>query len=62
VRIARRWTGRDSSRSATLLRPPALELAERPLRKAVPDFLPRLIAAFIPLDSEHGGRPQRFTD
>jgi D-arabinono-1,4-lactone oxidase len=39
-----------------------LELAERPLRKAVPDFLPKLIAAFIPLDSEHGGRPQRFTD
>jgi hypothetical protein len=39
-----------------------LELAERPLRKAVPDFLPKLIAAFIPLDSEHGGEPQRFTD
>jgi FAD/FMN-containing dehydrogenase len=39
-----------------------LELAERPLRKALPDFLPKLIAAFIPLDSEHGGQPQRFTD
>lgn len=39
-----------------------LELGERPLRSAVPDFLPTLIAAFIPLDSEHGGRPQRFTD
>jgi hypothetical protein len=39
-----------------------LELAEGPLRKAVPEFLPKLIAAFIPLDSEHGGTPQRFTD
>jgi len=39
-----------------------LQLAERPLRKALPDFLPKLIAAFIPLDSEHGGQPQRFTD
>jgi FAD/FMN-containing dehydrogenase len=36
-----------------------LELGERPLRKAVPDFLPKLLGAFIPID-EHG--PQRFTD
>jgi D-arabinono-1,4-lactone oxidase len=36
-----------------------LALAEQPLRRALPDLVPRLIAAFIPLDSEHG---QRFTD
>jgi FAD/FMN-containing dehydrogenase len=36
-----------------------LELGERPLRKAVPDFLPKLLGAFIPLD-EHG--PQKFSD
>jgi hypothetical protein len=39
-----------------------LDLAEGWVRQAVPDFLPKLIAAFIPLDSEHGGEPQRFTD
>ena len=37
-----------------------LELAQKPLRKAVPDFLPDLLAAFIPLDGKKG--PQRFTD
>ncbi|HET8755091.1 MAG TPA: D-arabinono-1,4-lactone oxidase [Solirubrobacteraceae bacterium] len=37
-----------------------LSLAQKPLRKAVPDFLPKLIDAFIPLDGKHG--PQRFTD
>jgi D-arabinono-1,4-lactone oxidase len=37
-----------------------LALAEKPLRKAVPDFLPKLIDAFIPFDGKAG--PQRFTD
>jgi FAD/FMN-containing dehydrogenase len=37
-----------------------LELAQNPLRKAVPEFLPQLLAAFIPLDGSSG--PQRFTD
>jgi D-arabinono-1,4-lactone oxidase len=37
-----------------------LELAQNPLRKAVPEFLPKLLEAFIPLDGNKG--PQRFTD
>jgi len=37
-----------------------LALAEKPLRRAVPEFLPKLIDAFIPLDGKKG--PQRFTD
>jgi FAD/FMN-containing dehydrogenase len=37
-----------------------LELAQKPLRKAVPEFLPKLLEAFIPLDGKKG--PQRFTD
>jgi hypothetical protein len=37
-----------------------LELAQNPLRKAVPEFLPKLLGAFIPLDGKKG--PQRFTD
>ncbi|HEX5617265.1 MAG TPA: D-arabinono-1,4-lactone oxidase [Solirubrobacteraceae bacterium] len=37
-----------------------LEVAQTPLRKAVPDFLPKLLGAFIPLDGKNG--PQRFTD
>ena len=36
-----------------------LELAQKPLRKAVPEFLPELLGAFIPLDGKNG--PQRFT-
>jgi D-arabinono-1,4-lactone oxidase len=39
-----------------------LELAERPLRKALPDIVAKLVGAFIPLDSDNGGHPQRFTD
>jgi FAD/FMN-containing dehydrogenase len=37
-----------------------LKLAQKPLRKAVPDFLPELLGAFIPVDGKNG--PQRFTD
>jgi hypothetical protein len=41
----------------------ALNPFRRLVRKAVPDFLPKLIAAFIPLDAdEKDGGPQRFTD
>jgi FAD/FMN-containing dehydrogenase len=39
-----------------------LELAEHPLRRALPDIAAKLVAAFIPLDSQNGGRPQRFID
>jgi hypothetical protein len=36
-----------------------LNAVDGPLRRAVPDFLPKLIAAFIPTDEKE---PQRFTD
>jgi D-arabinono-1,4-lactone oxidase len=38
----------------------ALKLLDDQVRKALPDFLPKLIDAFIPVDGEKG--PQRFTD
>jgi D-arabinono-1,4-lactone oxidase len=38
----------------------ALRLVDDPLRKGLPDFLPKLIDAFIPVDGKDG--PQRFTD